>query len=368
MKAKRIRAAQPRVCEVIDEQSVLNALRKVIDPDLKIDIVSLGMVKDLVIDGGRVKFTLELTTPACPYNKAIEDSARMAVESLPGVKSVEMKVTARVWSAKPVGAGFPTVKNVVAVASGKGGVGKTTVALNLACSLALTGAKVGLVDADIYGPTIPKVVKIVEPPRLTSNKKVEPAKMMLGIKVMSMGLFVDENTAVIWRGPLVASAVKQLLTDAEWGELDYLIVDLPPGTGDASLTLAQTIPLTGVVIVTTPQHAAAVIAAKALRMFRRLGIPIIGVVENMSFYVCPECGKESRLFGEGVTDRMAGELDVDVLGRIPLTSEVSVFHDRGEPIVLAAPKSPASKAFLETAKNVAAKISVLAHASKAGAA
>ncbi|MDW8434933.1 MAG: Mrp/NBP35 family ATP-binding protein [Candidatus Caldarchaeum sp.] len=352
---------------MIDEQTVLKALRTVIDPDLKIDIVSLGMIKDLVVSDGKVKFTLELTTPACPYNKSIEESTRSAVESLPGVKSVEMKVTARVWSAKPVGGGFPNVKNIVAVASGKGGVGKTTVAINLACSLALMGAKVGLVDADIYGPTIPKIVKIVQPPRLTENKKVEPARIMLGIKVMSLGLFVDESTAVIWRGPLVASAVKQLLTDAEWGELDYLVVDLPPGTGDASLTLAQTMPLTGVVIVTTPQQAAAVIAAKALQMFRRLGIQIIGVVENMSYYVCPGCGRESRLFGASVTDEMAKQLDVEILGRIPLTSEVSVFYDEGKPIVLANPSSPASKAFTEAAKNIAARISVLAHAGKAKA-
>lgn len=352
---------------LINEESVLNALRKVIDPDLKIDIVSLGMIKDLNVTDGKVKFTLELTTPACPYNKTIEDSARSVVESLPGVRSVEMKVTARVWSARPSGDWSPNVKNVIAVASGKGGVGKTTFALNLACSLALMGAKVGLVDADIYGPTIPKIVKIVHPPAARNDKKIEPARIMLGIKVMSLGLFVDESTAVIWRGPLVASAVKQLLTQAEWGELDYLIVDLPPGTGDASLTLAQTMPLTGVVIVTTPQQAATVIAAKALQMFRRLGIPIIGVVENMSYYVCPHCKHESRVFGESVVDEMGRQLDVDVLGKIPLMPEVSMKHDAGVPIVLADPSSPVSKAFMDTAKQVAAKVSILAHAGKAKA-
>lgn len=355
---------------MVDEKTVIDSLRRVIDPDLKTDIVSLGMVKDLKIEKGKVQFTLELTTPACPFNKDIEENARRAVESIPGVKEVDMKATARVWSARPLGPSlnnFSSVKNIIAVASGKGGVGKTTVAINLACSLALSGARVGLVDADIYGPMIPKIVNIIQPPRMVGNNKLEPARMMLGIKVMSLGLFVDENTAVIWRGPLVASAVKQLLTDAAWGDLDYLIVDLPPGTGDASLTLAQTIPLTGVVIVTTPQAAAAVIAAKALRMFRRLGIPIIGIVENMSYYVCPNCGSESNLFGDSVAEKMAGELDSPMLGRIPLLPEVSTHYDRGIPIVVADPKSPASKALHEISRNIAARISILAHENKAKA-
>uniref|UniRef100_A0A7J3VT97 Iron-sulfur cluster carrier protein n=1 Tax=Caldiarchaeum subterraneum TaxID=311458 RepID=A0A7J3VT97_CALS0 len=355
---------------MVDRDKVLSSLRTVIDPDLKIDVVSLGMIKDLSIDGAKVSFTLELTTPACPFNKEIEDSVRRAVQAVPGVEELDMKVTARVWSARPSAAGFDElsrVKNVIAVASGKGGVGKTTVSINLACSLALAGAKVGLVDADIYGPMMPKIVKVVQPPKILGKNKVDPARIMLGIKVMSLGLFVDENTAVIWRGPLVASAVKQLLTEAVWGDLDYLVVDLPPGTGDASLTLAQTIPLTGVVVVSTPQAAASVIAAKALRMFRRLGIPVIGVVENMSHFVCPCCGTASKLFGESVIDSMAEELDIPVLGRIPLVPDVSVNHDKGIPIVLADPASPAAKAFQEMARNVASKISILAHRSGAKA-
>jgi len=355
---------------LVDRDKVLSSLRTVIDPDLKIDVVSLGMIKDLSIDGAKVSFTLELTTPACPFNKEIEDSVRRAVQAVPGVEELDMKVTARVWSARPSAAGFDElsrVKNVIAVASGKGGVGKTTVSINLACSLALAGAKVGLVDADIYGPMMPKIVKVVQPPKILGKNKVDPARIMLGIKVMSLGLFVDENTAVIWRGPLVASAVKQLLTEAVWGDLDYLVVDLPPGTGDASLTLAQTIPLTGVVVVSTPQAAASVIAAKALRMFRRLGIPVIGVVENMSHFVCPCCGTASKLFGESVIDSMAEELDIPVLGRIPLVPDVSVNHDKGIPIVLADPASPAAKAFQEMARNVASKISILAHRSGAKA-
>ncbi|MEM0443181.1 MAG: Mrp/NBP35 family ATP-binding protein [Candidatus Caldarchaeum sp.] len=355
---------------LVDRDKVLSSLRTVIDPDLKIDVVSLGMIKDLSIDGAKVSFTLELTTPACPFNKEIEDSVRRAVQAVPGVEELDMKVTARVWSARPSAAGLDElsrVKNVIAVASGKGGVGKTTVSINLACSLALAGAKVGLVDTDIYGPMMPKIVKVVQPPKILGKNKVDPARIMLGIKVMSLGLFVDENTAVIWRGPLVASAVKQLLTEAVWGDLDYLVVDLPPGTGDASLTLAQTIPLTGVVVVSTPQAAASVIAAKALRMFRRLGIPVIGVVENMSHFVCPCCGTASKLFGESVIDSMAEELDIPVLGRIPLVPDVSVNYDKGLPIVLADPASPAAKAFQEMARNVASKISVLAHRSGAKA-
>ncbi|MCS7129408.1 MAG: Mrp/NBP35 family ATP-binding protein [Candidatus Caldarchaeum sp.] len=355
---------------LVDEEAVLKSLRTVLDPDLKLDIVTLGMIKDLKIEGRKVSFNLELTTPACPFNKEIEESARRAVQSVPGVAEVEMKVSARVWSARPSSAGFnelSSVKNVIAVASGKGGVGKTTVSINLACSLALAGAKVGLVDADIYGPMIPKIVNIVEAPRLIAKNRVDPARIMLGIKVMSLGLFVDENTAVIWRGPLVASAVKQLLTEAAWGEIDYLVVDLPPGTGDASLTLAQTIPLTGVLVVSTPQAAATVIAAKALRMFRRLGISVLGVVENMSHYVCPSCGAASPIFGESAVDRMAEELDIPVLGRIPLIPDVSVNYDKGLPIVMADPSSPASKALQEMARNVAARISILAHQSKAKA-
>jgi ATP-binding protein involved in chromosome partitioning len=351
--------------ELVDESKVLAALRKVLDPDLKTDIVSLGMVKDLKVEGGRVSFTLELTTPACPYNRDIEQMARNAVSSIPGVTDLDMKVTARVWSARPLTLqGFSNVKNVVAVASGKGGVGKTTVAINLAAALALKGAKVGLVDADIYGPTIPKFMHVQAPPRLVGQNRVEPARTLLGIKVMSIGLFVEYSTAVIWRGPLVASAVKQLLTDTEWGELDYLIVDLPPGTGDASLTLAQTIPLTGVVIVSSPQQAAAVIAAKALQMFRRLGINIIGLVENMSYFVCPHCGEHTNIFGDSALESMSRELDAPILGRIPLVPEVSQQHDRGLPIIVSNPASPAAEAFQQLAGNLAARISILAHQSR----
>ncbi len=341
---------------------MLKALSQVVDPDLKMDIVKLRMVKDVRVESDRVAFTLELTTPACPYNEQIQRDARSAVEKLPGVSRVDMRVTSRVWSAKPADSeGYENIKNIVAVASGKGGVGKSTVAVNLAYGLTLVGAKVGLVDADVYGPTIPKIVKIAEYPRMVDGGGIIPAKTSSGLKVVSLGLFVQDDSPVIWRGPLVAGAVKQLLTETVWGDLDYLIVDLPPGTGDSPLTLAQTMPLTGVVIVTTPQDAAAAIAAKALRMFKRLGIPIIGIVENMSHFICPHCGGRTEIFGHSVVSRMAEDHGVPILGRIPLIPEIGIHHDMGEPIVVSEPESPAGRLFRELAGQLAARISILAH-------
>lgn len=341
---------------------MLKALSKVIDPDLKLDIVRLKMIRDVRVDDGRVAFTLELTTPACPYNEQIQREARAAVEALPGVRGVEMKVSSRVWSARPPTAeGFETIKNVVAVASGKGGVGKSTIAVNLAYGLMLSGAKVGLVDADIYGPTVPKIVKVVDWPKKGVKGGILPAKTSHGLEVISLGLFVQDDSPVIWRGPMVASAVKQLLTETEWGELDYLIVDLPPGTGDSPLTLAQTMPLTGIVIVTTPQDAAAAIAAKALRMFRRLGIPIVGIVENMSYFICPYCGKRADIFGRSVVPRMAEEHQVPILGEIPLIPEIGLHHEAGEPIIVSQPDSVPAKMFMELSGRLAARISILAH-------
>jgi ATP-binding protein involved in chromosome partitioning len=354
------------VIGLVTEEDVLQALSRVVDPDLKMDIVRLRMVKDVKVEEDRVAFTLELTTPACPYNEQIQRDARTAVERLPGVRDVDMKVTSRVWSARPAGSeGYENIRNIVAVASGKGGVGKSTVAVNLAYGLTLAGARVGLVDADVYGPTIPKIVKISEPPRMSGGGGILPAKTTIGLKVVSLGLFVQDDSPVIWRGPLVAGAVKQLLTETEWGELDYLIVDLPPGTGDSPLTLAQTMPLTGIVIVTTPQDAAAAIAAKALRMFKRLGIPIIGIVENMSHFICPHCGGRTDIFGRSVVARMAEEHGTTILGQIPIIPEISMHHEMGEPIVVSQPDSPAGRIFRDIAGKMAARISVLAH-SKAG--
>ncbi len=350
----------------VTEDSVLKALRRVIDPELKVDVVSMGMIKDLKVQDGRVSFTLVLTTPACPFNEQITRQVREAVESIPGVKSVDMKVTANVPSTRRTVMNqldMPGLKNAVAVASGKGGVGKSSIALNLALALAESGAKTGLLDADIYGPTIPKLLKNVSFPRVEGNK-ILPAIGPMGLKVMSIGLLITDDTPVIWRGPLVANAVRQMLSEIEWGELDYLVVDLPPGTGDASLTLAQSIPLTGVIIVTTPQVAAVTIAMKALRMFEKLGVPIIGIVENMSYYVCHKCGERAYIFGNSGGRMAAEQVGVPFLGEIPIIPEIRLGSDEGEPVILTHPRSEAANILRQIAKNVAGRISVLSQVRK----
>lgn len=350
------------------ESDVLEALKKVTDPELHVDVVTLKMIKDVVIENDKVGFTLELTTPACPFNSQIEADVRKAVESLPGVKKVDMKTTARVWTGRPQLSEdiLGGVKNIIAVASGKGGVGKSTVAANIAIALAEMGSQVGLLDADIYGPSVPKVLNILVKPIPDAGRKIVPAQTYLGVRVMSLGLFVTDDTAMIWRGPMVAQAIKQLLTEASWGELDYLIVDLPPGTGDASLTIAQTIPVTGVVIVSTPQVAAVNIAGKALRMFRRLDIPIVGIVENMSYGTCPHCGHKLEVFGAGGAKEAAKEMQSYFLGEIPLNTDVRIHGDEGRPIIVANPKSPSAEAFRALGRTVAGRVSVIAHARLTG--
>ena len=516
-------------------ESVIDALKRVIDPELGKDIVSLGMIKDVKIDGSKVSFTLELTTPACPFNAQIEQQAREAVKSIPGVSEVDMKVTANVWAARTIMRDdvFKDIKNIIAVASGKGGVGKSTVAANIAMALAEAGAKVALLDADIYGPTIPKILKILQPPSRELNGKIKPAETYLGVKVMSLGFFLQDDTPVIWRGPLVSGALRQLLLETNWGEVDYLIIDLPPGcvvsdtvvysnpgvkaitqlrpgdlvfsfegdlvghdedvirasltlrrvvdvipqgkalvyelrtesrtlratpnhpvltlvkvrsegsegyclklawrpvaslregdkvvvvkkmpyihgeemegvkeldqrllgfeevkevrrigymdvydiqvegtgnfiangivahnTGDAPLTLAQTIPITGVVIVTTPQEASVVIATKALSMFRKLGIPIIGIVENMSYFSCPKCGDRHYIFGDSGGKLVAKSMGVPFLGELPLNPDIREYHDLGKPIVVGNPSSPSAEAFRQLVRNIAGRISIMAH-------
>ncbi|MFQ5940820.1 MAG: Mrp/NBP35 family ATP-binding protein [Nitrososphaerales archaeon] len=347
---------------MVNVDEVLTKLKTVIDPELHKDIVSMGMIKGLNINNGKVSFTLELTTPACPYNSEIEQEVREKVKTISGVKELDMKVTARVMEGRSIGTEefLPRVKNVIAIASGKGGVGKSTVAVNIALALARTGAKVGLLDADIYGPSIPIMLGL-KPGLNADDNKIVPQEVH-GFKVMSMGLAPqqgDQNVG-IWRGPIISGIIKQFLTDVKWGELDYLVVDLPPGTGDAPLTLAQTIPITGVVVVTTPQDAAMNIALKAALMFKKLNIPIIGVIENMSHFTCPHCNKETRIFGIGGEEKVSEKFGAPFLGQIPLHHEIMKGSDVGKPVLITEPTSPHAEAFKKIAMTAAGRISVIA--------
>jgi ATP-binding protein involved in chromosome partitioning len=341
-------------------EDILKALSEVTDPELGKDVVSLRMIDDLAIKDGFVSLTLRLTTPACPLQKSMEEEVRRTVAKLPGVKGVRIKVSSTVFATRDPKKGemLERVKNVIAVASGKGGVGKSTVAVNLAVALAATGAKVGILDADIYGPNVPHMMGVKGNAEVRENVVVPP--VAFGVKVASLGFFYRDETPLIWRGPLVAGAVRQLLTQVDWGELDYLVVDLPPSTGDAPLTLAQTVPLGGVVIVTTPQEAALSIAAKALAMFRRLDVPILGIVENMSFFVCPRCGEKTYVFSTGGGRRVAAQLDADFLGEIPLDVLVREQSDLGTPVVIAQPDSFQARVFKEFAFKVAGMVSIVA--------
>ena len=344
------------------EKEVLEALAQVKDPELGRDVVSLRMVEGVKIEGGKVTFTLNLTTPACPLRSRLEEAAKGAVSSIPGVEEVEMKSAANVYATREYASAelLKGVKNIIAVASGKGGVGKSTVATNLAVALASSGAKVGILDADVYGPNIPLMMGVKEGPEVRDERVIPPVAH--GVKIASLGFFYDESTPVIWRGPLVAGAVRQLLTQVEWGDLDYLVCDLPPGTGDSSLTLAQTVPLGGVVIVTTPQDAALNIAAKALAMFKRLNVPILGVVENMSYFVCPHCGEKTQIFSSGGGRKIAAEREVDFLGEIPLALAIREHSDSGVPIAAASPDSHESLVYKELAFKVAGMVSIVAFA------
>lgn len=344
----------------ITQADVLEALSKVMDPELGRDIVSLNMVRDVRIEGDRVAFQLVLTTPACPLRRELEKASREAVSSIPGVREVVVETRSEVPVSKriPDRVTIPGVKNIIAVASGKGGVGKSTVAVNLALSLARTGAKAGLLDTDIYGPSIPLMMGTSEPIRATPEQKILPLENY-GVKMMSVGFMLDEETPIIWRGPMVMQAVKQFLLDVVWGELDYLVIDLPPGTGDAQLTLVQTISLTGAIVVTTPQDVALIDARRAIKMFHEVKVPVLGVVENMSYFVCPHCGGKTEIFSEGGGEKTSQRYNVPFLGKIPIDPEIRVGGDSGRPIVVANPNSPQSSAFKRIAESVASRISVI---------
>ena len=347
---------------MIGIDDVLNKLTTVIDPDLKKDIVSMGMIKDLELKSGNLKFTLELTTPACPFNDEIEQDVRNAIKELDEIKNFDMNVTAKVMEGRDLAAdeAMSTVKNIIAVASGKGGVGKSTVSLNLALALSKAGAKVGLLDADIYGPSIPLMLGMTKTPMQVEDNKLQPPESN-GVKVVSFGFFAEqEHQAAIYRGPVISGIVKQFLIDTNWSDLDYLIVDLPPGTGDIPLTLAQTIPITGILVVTTPQQVASSVAVKAIGMFDKLNVPMLGVVENMSYFECSKCNEKHHIFGSGGAERISEKHNIPFLGAIPLHSGIMEGSDLGKPIMLTQPDSPSAEAFTSTAKNIAAQCSIVA--------
>lgn len=344
----------------ITEAQVLDALSKVMDPELGKDLVTLNMIKNVVVEGTKVRFSLILTTMACPLKKELEANSKNAVLAIPGVTGVVVETGAQVPTAKkaPDKAPIPGIKNTIAVASGKGGVGKSTVAVNLALALAKSGARVGLLDTDVYGPSLPLMTGLHEPMNATAQEKLIPHEKY-GMKLVSVGFMLDEETPLIWRGPLVMQLVKQFLLGVEWGELDYLVIDLPPGTGDVQLTLVQTIPLTGAVIVTTPQDVALIDARRAIKMFQEVKVPVLGIIENMSFFVCPHCNEKSEIFSHGGGEKTSERYHVPLLGKIPIDIQIREGGDNGCPIVESAPDSVHSQAFIRISEAVAGKISVL---------
>jgi ATP-binding protein involved in chromosome partitioning len=344
----------------LTESAVIDALRAVQEPELGRDIVTLDMVKNVAIDGTAIAFTIELTTPACPLKDEIEGNAKSVLAAI-GAETVEITWGAMVRRAQPRQAEqlIPGVKNVIAVASGKGGVGKSTVSVNLAVALAQAGAAVGLLDADITGPNIPMMMGIEGQPKATDNNKIGPLERH-GVKTISIQFFVPEGQPIVWRGPLVGGAIQQFLRDVEWGDLDYLVIDLPPGTSDAQLTLAQAVPISGAVLVTTPQEVALSDVAKALAMFKRMSVPILGLVENMTAFACPHCGELTEIFGRGGGERFAAEHGVDYLGGVPLDVTVRQGGDVGVPAVAQREPGPAARALTSIAGAVAARMSVRA--------
>jgi ATP-binding protein involved in chromosome partitioning len=353
----------------VREEDVLDALRGVKDPDLHRDIVALGFVKNLRICGGNVAFDIELTTPACPVKDRMRDEALGLVRALPGVSEVAINMTAQVRksAAPPSEGGMRAVKNAIAIASGKGGVGKSTVATNLAIALAKTGARVGLMDADVYGPSVPHMLGGGERPEQGGAQGMIRPVERHGLKFMSMGLLTGRDTPVIWRGPMATKLIQQFLGQVEWGELDYLLIDLPPGTGDVQLTLTQSAPLTGAVIVTTPQDVAVGVTLRGLRMFEQVHVPILGIIENMSAFICTHCGHESHIFRHGGGRKAAEELGFPFLGEVPLDAAIAAAGDAGRPVVAddtLAAQAPSAKAFIAIAGKLAQQVSIVNEATR----
>jgi ATP-binding protein involved in chromosome partitioning len=341
------------------EQIILDTLRQIKDPDLHKDIVTLGFIKDLKIEGGDVSFRIVLTTPACPVKAEMESAARELVGGLQGVVSVNVTMDAEVPKGRGIGdkVSVPGVRNIIAVSSGKGGVGKSTVAVNLAVSLTLDGARVGLMDADVYGPNVPIMLGVSEARPEVEGNKLIPIEAY-GVKLMSMAVLQPGDKPMIVRGPILHGLVKQFLSDVKWGELDYLIVDMPPGTGDVQLSLAQLVPVQGAVLVTTPQDVAVADVRRALRMFETVAIPILGVIENMSYFVAPDTGNRYDIFGAGGGEKLANMYGVPFLGAVPLGMEVREGSDKGVPVVIGQADSPQAKAFRHVAEEVARQVSI----------
>ncbi len=352
----------------VSEEAVLGALRKVIDPARRDNIVGLGMVSGLVIKGGNVAFAIEVDPARGKALEPLRQEAERAVQALPGVTSATVVLTAhRAGPASqpraahphpqqaPAKAPAPGIRAIIAVASGKGGVGKSTTAANIALGLAAEGASVGLLDADVYGPSMPRMMGVRGKPATHDGKTLEPMRNY-GVAIMSMGFLVDEETPMIWRGPMVMSAIQQMLRDVNWGELDVLVVDMPPGTGDAQLTLAQQVPLAGAIIVSTPQDIALLDARKGLNMFRKVDVPVLGIVENMSYFACPHCGQRSEIFAHGGARKEAERLGVEFLGEIPLDIAIRETSDGGQPIVVSQPQSPHAQSYRAIARRLLEKL------------
>jgi len=343
----------------VNEEQILKALSAIQDPDLHKDIVTLGFVKNVRIQNSHVSLDIVLTTPACPVKDQMQNEAKRILGTLPGVSTVDVNMTSSVTSGQSsVKENYiPEVKNTIAVSSGKGGVGKTTVSVNLAVALAEAGAKVGLLDADIYGPNVPLMMGVKSPPAGGQKDKIPPAQNY-GVKIMSIGFFVPEETPIVWRGPMIHGAIQQFLRDVDWGALDYLVVDLPPGTGDAQLSIAQLVPMTGAIIVTTPQDVALLDSRRGLAMFQKVHVPVLGIIENMSYFNCPHCNERTEIFSHGGGKKAAEKLGVPFLGEIPIETAIRAGGDEGRPILIAQPQSVVADIYRKVASAVAAQISI----------